>query len=480
MPSELHVTVPGASDILRVTDTIRVGRADSNGIVLAYETVSGEHLELRPTADGWEIVDLGSTNGTFVNGVLVTRAPLGARTAVRLGKTGPELRLSIPGKGRPGGTQEVTKDKLIERYLSDEQPEHMSRHTGMLRAALQERRELEANDWLKRLRKWRVAVLALVAVTAAAGGMAVWQARRADELRTAAGSVFNTMKALELDVRRLQATTGPDSAIQERQARLEAQYEDLVKTLGIYSKSTPPDVQLIYRTIHRLGESEANVPRGFVDEVRKYIKRWNPEDLQAGFARARSLGLGPSVAEILLAHHLPREFFYLALQESKLDPKAVGPSTRLGVPKGLWQLIPPTAEAYGLKLGPQQGERTYDPSDERHDVQKATAAAARYLEDIYTTDAQASGLLVMASYNMGETRIRRLIRSMPESPAQRNFWALLARHRAEIPAETYDYVFRVVSAAVIGANPHLFGFDFDPLPGAGPDAPALPEGRAAN
>ncbi len=169
----------------------------------------------------------------------------------------------------------------------------MSRHTGMLRAAFQERREQETTDWLKQLRKWRVAVLALVAVTLAAGATAIWQARRADKLRTAAGSVFNTMKALELDVRRLQATTGPDSQIQARQARLEAQYEDLVKTLGIYSSRTPADVQLIYRTIHRLGESEANVPRGFVDEVRKYIKRWNPDDLRASFARARALGLGP-------------------------------------------------------------------------------------------------------------------------------------------------------------------------------------------
>jgi membrane-bound lytic murein transglycosylase D len=62
---------------------------------------------------------------------------------------------------------------------------------------------------------------------------------------------------------------------------------------------------------------------------------------------------------------------------------------------------------------------------------------------------------------MGETRLRRLIRSLPESPADRNFWALLEKHRKEIPAETYDYVFRVVSAAVIGANPRLFGFNVD-------------------
>lgn len=92
----------------------------------------------------------------------------------------------------------------------------------------------------------------------------------------------------------------------------------------------------------------------------------------------------------------------------------------------------------------------------------ATTAAARYLQDLYTTDAQASGLLVMASYNMGETRLLRLIRTLPRSPSNRNFWAVLEKHRSEIPTETYNYVFRVVAAAVICANPRLFGFDFDP------------------
>ena len=142
------------------------------------------------------------------------------------------------------------------------------------------------------------------------------------------------------------------------------------------------------------------------------------------------------------------------------------------MPKGLWQIIPPTAQAYGLHLGPLRGERVFDPTDERHNVAKSTTAAARYLEDLYTTDAQASGLLVMASYNMGETRLLKLIRSLPESPAQRNFWALLTKHRREIPAETYNYVFRVFSAAVICANPKLFGFDFDPPLEPLPAAPA--------
>jgi hypothetical protein len=38
---------------------------------------------------------------------------------------------------------------------------------------------------------------------------------------------------------------------------------------------------------------------------------------------------------------------------------------------------------------------------------------------------------------------------------------LLQKHRDKIPQQTYDYVFYIVSAAVIGENPRLFGFKFD-------------------
>ncbi len=460
--SEIEIALPGGAGPRRFTDTVRLGRAETNGVVVNHDLVSAEHLEVRKNDDGWEIVDLGSTNGTFVDDKLVMRAPVRALTTVRLGPGGPALQITIPGLARKGSTRKVLTSDIVDRYLADDAPEEMSPHTQMLRAALQDRQTQETNTWLKRTRRYRVAVGILLLLAIGAGGTAVWQARRVRALRLAAGAVFNTMKSLELDVRRLEAKTAPDRSIQERRARLEAQYEDLVQTLGIYSDRTPEDVKLIYRTVHRLGESEATVPRGFVDEVLKFIRQWKSADLEASLARANTQGLGARMSGILLTHNLPREFFYLALQESKLDTRAIGPSTRFGVPKGLWQLIPPTAEAYGLRLGPLQGERKYDPSDDRHDVTKATTAAARYLEDIYTTDAQASGLLVMASYNMGETRLRSLIRTLPESPADRNFWALLEKHRKDIPTETYNYVFRVVSAAVIGANPRLFGFDFDP------------------
>jgi hypothetical protein len=102
-----------------------------------------------------------------------------------------------------------------------------------------------------------------------------------------------------------------------------------------------------------------------------------------------------------------------------------------------------------------------DPRDERHRVSKSTDAAARYLRDIYSTEAQASGLLVIASYNWGHNIVKGLIRELPENPRDRNFWTFLATYRSRIPQQTYDYVFYIFSAAVIGENPKLFGFDFE-------------------
>jgi hypothetical protein len=42
---------------------------------------------------------------------------------------------------------------------------------------------------------------------------------------------------------------------------------------------------------------------------------------------------------------------------------------------------------------------------------------------------------------------------MPLNPRERNFWTLLAQYPEDIPPQTYNYVFSIVSAAVIGENP---------------------------
>ena len=178
-------------------------------------------------------------------------------------------------------------------------------------------------------------------------------------------------------------------------------------------------------------------------------------------SRAQKNGYTEPIAGVLLKIDLPPQFFYLALQESNFNVNACGPKTRWGIAKGMWQFIPSTAKYYGLQTGPLAEIRKPDPQDDRHNFLKSTRAAAKYLRHIYDTDAQASGLLVIASYNWGQTRVNRLINEMPQNPKERNFWQFLKRYKDKIPQETYDYVFYIFSAAVIGENPGLFGFAMD-------------------
>lgn len=61
-----------------------------------------------------------------------------------------------------------------------------------------------------------------------------------------------------------------------------------------------------------------------------------------------------------------------------------------------------------------------------------TGAAASYLKDLYRTDAQVQGFLVMA--------------------ARANFWQL-TKYKGPIPQETHNFVFYIASAALIGELP---------------------------
>ena len=48
--------------------TLQVGTAPESDLVLTDDTVSRRHCEVRSAGDAWVVVDLGSTNGTRVNG----------------------------------------------------------------------------------------------------------------------------------------------------------------------------------------------------------------------------------------------------------------------------------------------------------------------------------------------------------------------------------------------------------------------------
>ncbi|MCQ4079844.1 ATP-binding cassette domain-containing protein [Streptomyces sp. RB6PN25] len=65
---------------------VRIGRAPDNDLVVTTLWVSRYHAELRPASGGgYEIVDLNSFGGTYVDGLAVTRRTLGPENTVEIG-----------------------------------------------------------------------------------------------------------------------------------------------------------------------------------------------------------------------------------------------------------------------------------------------------------------------------------------------------------------------------------------------------------
>ena len=75
-----------------------VGRAPRADFIVDAALVSRVHCRLTATDDRLEVVDLKSTNGTFVNGKRVQKAHLSAGDRLRVGR----VELTVERKARHG------------------------------------------------------------------------------------------------------------------------------------------------------------------------------------------------------------------------------------------------------------------------------------------------------------------------------------------------------------------------------------------
>src|SRR5579864_1657366 len=69
-----------------VTGPLKIGRAPENDLQLSVDGVSRQHALLTPEGDGFWIEDLNSANGTFLNGVRVTKERLAHLDVITLGR----------------------------------------------------------------------------------------------------------------------------------------------------------------------------------------------------------------------------------------------------------------------------------------------------------------------------------------------------------------------------------------------------------
>ena len=124
------------------------------------------------------------------------------------------------------------------------------------------------------------------------------------------------------------------------------------------------------------------------------------------------------IAKQLSSQSLPSQLILLPMLESSYDPKAVPHANAAG----LWQLMPATAQRFGLKIDASQ--------DQRFDIQASTEAAIEYLAFLHNKFDDLA--LTIAAYNAGEGRVSRAIKKS----GSRQFSALA------LPSETTQYVHR--------------------------------------
>ncbi len=142
---------------------------------------------------------------------------------------------------------------------------------------------------------------------------------------------------------------------------------------------------------------------------------------------------------------LPDDLKYLAIVESALVTRAL---SHAGA-GGLWQFMPGTGTDFGLRID--------NSVDQRGDPLLATRAAIAFLRDEYSRFGDWA--LVLAAYNGGPGRVRRIVKSTGRA----DFWAI---HK-HLPRETRNYVPAFVAAMYLHKYAHLHGLQ--------PVAPSLDE-----
>ncbi len=140
----------------------------------------------------------------------------------------------------------------------------------------------------------------------------------------------------------------------------------------------------------------------------------------------------PIIEPILKKEGIPDDFKYVAVIESHLS-NVVSP---MGA-AGFWQLMPATAQGYGLLVNTEV--------DERYDVEKATYVACKHFKDGYNYFK--NWTLSAAAYNVGIGGIQKALKKQGSD----NYYDLL------LNKETGSFVYRILAFKTVLANPEHFG-----------------------
>lgn len=463
LPGEAHGADVGPEGIV-------IGRSSSTDLVPTGENVgmvSQRHARLFWDDGELRVEDLGSTNGTFVDGDKVSEAGLKMGSVVTLGRTGPQYRVEpadqddpptaaeedLPTRLEPAATPKasnttVSDDALLVNAVKQAREARSAGAEGhtvfFMREALDQALARSQSKASKRLAIVAGVLLAVLAV-------AFWRIYSLNQRQT---NIDLEIAQIEEQLQQGGQSEAEVEALIDRLEEYQRQAEDLHRDV-LYQFSSEGRERIflenqIEAVIADFGGREFEIPAEFVAQVASMVEQYETRD-RAILERV----LGPARADmermraVLEQHKLPPDLAYITVVESAFRPSA---GSSRGA-RGYWQFRPSTARHYGLAVDEQ--------TDERTDPAKSTTAAARYIRDlILDFGAGTSVMLALAAYNVGPGRVRAAVRKVEDPIAQRNFWHLY--RIGALPGETRQYVPKVFGAIIIARNAERYGFAVEP------------------
>ncbi|MGE5343599.1 MAG: LysM peptidoglycan-binding domain-containing protein [Candidatus Omnitrophota bacterium] len=190
-------------------------------------------------------------------------------------------------------------------------------------------------------------------------------------------------------------------------------------------------------------KGSVEVPEDFIKKIAYYIRYFSEDPKGSGFykrAMARGVKHFPMIQDVFSKLRLPTALIYLPVVESGFNPTVQSHASAVG----MWQFMKGTAKMYGLTVS--RG------TDERKDPEKATYAAAKYLNDLLAMFGMEDPFLGICAYNAGEGKILNALRNI--SYTERSFWTLVKK--GLLREETDEYIPRLMAVVLMNQDPQKY------------------------
>jgi len=454
-------------------DVFRVGRDPENDLVIEgaeAAIVSSRHLEIRRAQNTFRLVDLDSTNGTYLDGQRVSEALLQNHALITMGPGGPEFQFELEAPSetnlnqtlrlpvtpvqlpvQPAGQVSIVLPGVSTGKQDELLKEAVKRARQARRSGIGGQTSMIMRDMLDKAlhrssRKFKMTIGALVFALLGVSAYAGWTIQNLRKQKSQIDVEINHVEA------ELQSAGDDPKRVDELLEKLNGYQQQamtmqktLLYRLGVRSEEQDFVESEIKALLKEFGAEEYSISKEFTEQVRRFIRQYQERDrphMERALGRSRKEL--EAVRKQLEADKLPPDLAYMALVESAF----IGGTSSAGA-AGLWQFTPTTAKAYGLKVGAG--------IDERLDARKSTAAAARYIRELILDFGSGSSvMLALAAYNSGPGKVKRAIRTVADPIKQRDFWYLY-RTKA-LPPETREYIPKTIGVIIIGRHPARFGF----------------------